>query len=714
MSEGFRSTSSGGVSLARGSLTRVLRILTSTLFLLFGLAMLGCKTIPDGKTSVDAVSIRGSGEVDDGDIADKIATTPSPKLLGLVRGVIYEYSIFDRFILQRDLARIEAFYRSKGFYEAHARAARIHTIEDKHVEVEIVVDEGEPVRIRNVKIVFDGPVPPDIDGAARAAARRMRKDRVFEEERYRDTEGKVRRALSDNGYARAQVKSDAAVDLVAHAVDVTYSVTVGPRCTFGEVKIEGLGELPDAPVRRAIDIDPGSEYSDAALESAQQAVLNFGVFASVKLTPILPDEGAQGGACVVPVRVEVEPARLRTVRLGGGLEFDAIKADIHGLAGWENRNLFGGLRSFSVELRPGVVLHPLRFNNIKPIERLLPEERFRVEFKQPGLFEARTNGFIRQNVDIYPVLLTSHPPDDAPVLGYGETQSSVGLERSLWKLYGAIAYNLQVDVPFPYKGEKDPNLDVLKISYPELYVSLDLRDNAQHPRSGFWMSNRLQVAGGIFGGDADDIKIQPDARGYIPLGRRFVLASRASIGLLEPRNYGSVVANGPLLMGPDHDRTHDFQLTFFRGFFSGGPTQNRGYPVRGISPYDVIPFLSPEISAQRSDLACGTQCLSPTGGFTLWEASVELRYTVTGPLSIATFIDTSDVAPQRHEFRFNHPHLSWGGGARYDTPVGPVRLDIGYRIPGLQVLGGLTRDEAPPPTIFGAPIAISLGIGEAY
>ena len=73
------------------------------------------------------------------------------------------------------------------------------------------------------------------------------------------------------------------------------------------------------------------------------------------------------------------------------------------------------------------------------------------------------------------------------------------------------------------------------------------------------------------------------------------------------------------------------------------------------------------------------------------------------------------MSPQTADIRLTHLHLSCGGGGRYDTPVGPIRLDIGYRIPGLQVLGGLTRDEREPKTFpFGIPIAVHIGIGEAY
>jgi outer membrane protein insertion porin family/translocation and assembly module TamA len=47
--------------------------------------------------------------------------------------------------------------------------------------------------------------------------------------------------------------------------------------------------------------------------------------------------------------------------------------------------------------------------------------------------------------------------------------------------------------------------------------------------------------------------------------------------------------------------------------------------------------------------------------------------------------------------------------------VGPIRLDIGYRIPGLQVPGdAANHDKQQPAALFGAPIAISFGIGEAF
>lgn len=704
-----------------GQHVRLFEAIALAAFVAATLALGGCKTIPEGRSSVNEIQIRGADAVDEGDIKEKIATTESPKLLWLFRGIVFEYSVFDRSVLQRDLARVEAFYRSKGYYDVHVRAGRLHRLDDKHVRIEIIVEEGQAVIVHDVRIEGLEGLPADVAEAARRAANELLlTNEPFEEESFEKTEGLVRRALADRGYAHAKVTSDAAVDIVAHKTHIVFSATPGPKCVFGDVTIEGLGKLPTTPTRRTIDIDPGEPYSEQALDDAQQALLDLGVFASVELVPEIPEEPdkapARQGPVVVPIHVKLEPSRLRTVRLGGGIEFDSLKSDVHGLIGWESRNFLGGLRSLTITFRPGVVFYPTRFNNFVWPTDVLLAERLRVEFKQPGLLPARTTIFERPEFNVYPVLLDPDPPEGGPVIGYGELRNSLGVERSFTKLYAAISYNTQIAYPFSYVGARDPTLDLVVISYPELYATLDLRDDKIRPHKGIFIGSTFQIAGQIFQGDADDFKVQPEVRGYVPISKTVVWASRVSVGFLHAQSYGDIVQSGPHgTQPPSAERTRDYQLTFFRGFFSGGPSSNRGYPIRGVGPYDVVPFLNPEVERQRVASDCGDQCRSPTGGFTLWEASTELRFMATEPLSFATFCDASDVSPHTNDIRLKHPHLSCGGGVRFDTPAGPLRLDVGYRIPGLQVIGGLTPDEKEPRTFIGGiPIAVHIGIGEAY
>ena len=87
---------------------------------------------------------------------------------------------------------------------------------------------------------------------------------------------------------------------------------------------------------------------------------------------------------------------------------------------------------------------------------------------------------------------------------------------------------------------------------------------------------------------------------------------------------------------------------------------------------------------------------------------------MSGPFSTAVFCDAGDVSPFQTDIRPTHPHLSCGGGARYDTPVGPIRLDIGYRIPGAQFPDGDKYELEPSPLFGVAPIAVAFGIGETF
>lgn len=680
----------------------------------------GCAKIPHQRYALDKIEFEGNRALDDDELESHIASQETPKFLGMFQGVLDEYEVFDRYVLERDLERVQRYYRAKGYYRARARVARVYP-SGRHVRVEIVVEEGPPVLVRRVDLHGMETLPPEIRADAdRLAKRRMQLERPLEEERLHAVEGEITRLLAIHGYAFADVKGSADVDLPKSVASVGFWIDPGPVAHLGQIRIEGLGKIPKGPVERALDLKPGEPYSLTRLEDARQAVLNLGVFSSVTIEPDLPP-GAPERPTVVPLRVTTEVTKLRSLRLGGGVELDSLKADVHATAGWEHKNFLGGLRSFMVEAVPGVVLYPTRLPELNPPRRLLPQGRLRTEFRQPGFIEARTVGLLRAQGSVYPLLLSNDLPADAPVLGYIELRGSAGVERSYKKLTASLSQTVQRNSPFTYVGPLDPDLVPVLVSYPELMLGLELTDDRVRPHSGVSLRGTVQAAG--VGGDARDVKLVPDVRGYIPLGRKLTLATRASIGLLFPFNYGSTVEPVAYTNSPGdvsrQDWVRDSQIMFLRGLFSGGPGSNRGYAQREIGPHGVVPFYAPGATATSITTECaspnpaaGSACDLPLGGFTQWEASVELRFPISGPFSGAVFTDAADVAPNKVEFRFNRPHLSAGLGFRYDTPVGPVRLDAGYRIPGLQAPS--SADEGKPDTTFGIPAAVSFGIGEAF
>jgi outer membrane protein insertion porin family/translocation and assembly module TamA len=708
----------------------------------------GCSSIPAGRSAVDSVRIVNARQLGGDAVTEKLSTTATPKFLGLFRGVVYDYEVFDASALQRDLARVERYYIGHGFLEAHARAGRVVRASSNDVRVEIVVDEGTPTLNQLVRIDGLDALPDSVAAAVRgAASSALPTGARFDEDGYAQAKVAVVRALTDRGYAYATVTGDAQIDLAAHTVDYAFSVKPGPTAVYGAITIVGLDpdgggpapqEIDEAPLRRALKLEPGEPYSTDAIDAATQALLDLEVLSAVQIVPTMSEPPSS----VIPLTVKVEPAKLWVLRLGGGVELDEIKTEAHALVGWEDHDFLGDLRDFSVDFKPGVVLYPTRIDNLVSPTNWLPEERLRLQLRQPGFLEPRTTLFVRPELNVYPMLVEPNPDPTQPVVGYVEPRGAMGVDHRFGKHFiVSLAHNVQGEVPFAYIPSLPiaQPLPTILLSYPQLITTLDYRNSTVHPHAGFYLINDLEVAG--LGGSARDIRVQPEVRGYVPIARRVTFAARSQLGFLFAQNYGDYVQkhlSQPPSASPLPGATsgifgavdRDIEIVYFRGFFSGGPSSNRGFPLRGIAPHGVVPFLDPASASTQVALGCVpgqpgydvAKCSVPIGGFTQWEASMEMRFDVSGPFGTAVFCDAGDVSALEVDLRLDHLHLSCGAGARYDTPVGPLRLDLGYRIQPLQVLGypnetaAAAHDptEGTQPLLLGIPLAVSFGIGEAF
>lgn len=707
----------------------VWRLLLVAATLLF--ATSGCvkKDYPAEGPVVSDVDLEGARAVDPSSVLDGLATARSPRFLGIWDGVVFDYEVFDETLLERDLERIERYYRARGFYEAKVTAARVVAVDGHHVRVQIRVREGPEVLTTAWSAA--GLEQADVEAAARAIqAVTLQGGKRFDEADYDDSKKALATELANRGYAFVKVTGHVKVDIALHQATVEFQVTPGPKSVFGPVRIVGLKHIPEGPVRDNLELGQGKSYSASELEDARTALVNLGVFSTVDVRQDLthPD------SATVPVTVVVTEAELRTLRMGGGVRFDVIELSSNLVVGWEHRNFLGGMRKLTLETKPGLVFFPTRADNLQAPTNFLPQNRVRAELRQPSFLEGRTTGFIAGEFNVYPLLYPGFERGD-PVLGYQEVKIHAGVERAFFghHLYVTPSYNWQTNLPFAYIGQN--RLHTAFVSYPELETVLDFRDDPLEPHRGIFLSNTLQVAGYLFGGDASDVREQPEVRAYVPIAKHVTLAARATVGFLFPHDYGHTLipnkdgTTTPLVTCktttspcPSADQVfndaalRDQQLLLFRAFYSGGPDSNRGYPFRGVGPQGVLGFLIPSTAACNAATSTDPQCYRPTGGLTLWEASLELRFPIVGPLRAALFVDTSDVSRNIASIRLAYPHLSPGFGLRYATPVGPVRFDVGYRVPYLQHIGSkeIPLSEGNTSTILGLPIAIQFGLGEAY
>jgi len=682
-------------------------------------ASAACRPLPP-EPLVDSVRIRGTRAVDADKLREGLSTTDTPLLFGIFPRVL-EYAIFDPNVLARDLERIERYLRARGYYEGKVTAARVLRTGAHSVRVEIEIHEGQPVHVARIDpglsaLPFD--VMLDVN-----RARRMADGDVFDEARFEDDRQRIERVLLDSGYAFGKVEAKAQVDIASHAAHLVYRIEAGQKARYGPIQIVGLDEIPEGPVRDNLNLHEGDVYSESELEDAERALVSLGVFASVQVRPdrAHPESGR------VPVLVQIRESALRSVRIGGGSRFDVLRLSASLAASWEHRNFLGGMRRFSLSARPGVTFFPTRIGRIEPWTSYLPEAYVSAELRQPSFIEGRTTAKFNLQFAAYPLLYPyeGSEPEAEPIIGYFEVKASAGVQRAFFNHHLQIApsYNWQANFPFYYQNAQPTKPDQVRVSFPELVTTLSFVDDVLDPHSGFTLSNSLQVAGHGMGGTVSDVRLSPEVKGYLPV-RKGVLAARLTFGFLFPSGYGDAAfAAGQELDARDPAVVADQQKLLFRAFYSGGPNSNRGYSYRGVGPQGPIGFLLPTgLNCNESaNVPLPSGCILPLGGLTLWEASIEARipFPVSVPLSGVVFVDTSDLTSNIGTITTNAPHLSPGVGLRYMTPVGPIRLDVGYRVPGAQQPAQRVEQGAveytPPKELFGFfPGAVHLAIGQAY
>ena len=725
--------------------------LTSRLFgivtgsgMLAGLACgaLGCASIPKHDYGVHSLSVDGMRQLDEAALKVCLATQARERT-GFTLGVAgdpecgvppfdaarlpvalwswpwADWPLFDETVWNRDVARVARWYRARGYYAAHVtKISQTPHPDDRTVDLSLSVEEGQPVRVQ--RIVLAGIDATDTKTrAALQSALQLRVGGRWDEALYDETKRTLTDVLREHAYALAKVTGSIQIDPPSRTAVVTFQLTPGRRFRFGKITVTGEGTLPVRPVLGAAEIDEGTPFKVSVLEDAKRAIYELGPFASVE-TIEKPRE--QDGR--VDLVIKVVPGRQLRTAIGAGMQVgtdptltptdatgDSLERwDLHLLGRIEHRNFLGGMRRVSIEDRPRIMFNEPFPSAAKPdLGNLLI-----LDFRQPAFLEPRTTFGIIGRWD--------HGRDPYTDVLRSDLLGGAGPERSFFngKLRTSITLNVNLFLPVTSNsdppvtgmdGTLNPNPINVRANYPRYYatymqyaLALDLRDQPREPTRGAYFALTVQHAGYFLPSDWDYVRVTPDVRGYFPLGFGMVLAARARIGIMEIGDSSiEIPANDEFGV---NRRLHDLGPLRQR-LRGGGNNSVRGYRPNSLG--DVT-----EING-----------VIDSGGLRQWEASLELRAPITASFGAVFFIDVGDVSRQK-KFRLSAPQTSVGLGLRYRTIIGPIRLDAGYALPGLQFIGsdprtretwdrfGVKTQSFEEATFLGTPFAVHFTIGEAY
>ena len=618
------------------------------------LALTGCIE-GKGAVRVTALKLNGVKAVKSGQLKSALATSASSKLpWGQKR-----YFTRERF--EADLKRIVAFYKDRGYPDAKVSSFDVK-LSDKQdaVAITVNIDEGQPVVAERIDYEGFDVLPPqhftDLKGRMplkehapidRALAQATRETALDE--------------LKDHGYPYASVRLTEQPGRDERSRVLTLSATPGTQAHIGDIAISGNSSVSDNVVRRQMTIRPGRLFRLSQVQESQRRLYALETFQFVNIEPQVP-EGEQ--PATVPIRTVLTEGKHRKVNFGvgyGSEEKARVSVD------WRHVNFFGGARTLQLQSQ---------YSSLN--------KGVRVNFRQPYFFGPRTS-----------VLFTGQSwHTDEPAYVLNTNGGRVSVERMLARRGPFSRSSANSSVSLTYIGEfqsyqvseaalHDPTLiktliaiglDPLNGTARGLLSSVAFEmhhstaDSTIDAKQGYVLNGRVEKAGAALGGDFDFTETIIEGRYYLPIAHRAVLAVKARGGSI-----GKI--GGPNLAVP-----------FYRRYFLGGATSLRGWGRFEVSPlFDGI----------------------PVGGHTMFESSTELRVPVRGNLSAVLFADGGNVWNNAWDFNLNDMLYDVGPGLRYLTPIGPIRIDVGYQ---LSRIPGLTIDGKPEKRHF----RIHFSIGQAF
>ena len=175
-----------------------------------------------------------------------------------------------------------------------------------------------------------------------------------------------------------------------------------------------------------------------------------------------------------------------------------------------------------------------------------------------------------------------------------------------------------------------------------LDVRHDRRDNPLYPRRGYQLLANVEVATDNLGGDANFQRVELGGSYHLPLND----SEWIHLGL----RHGFVATSG----------STSNNLPFTRRFFPGGQDSVRGYQEGEAAPRNAEHKI--------------------VGAETYTSANVEFEQGVTPKWSVVAFVDGVEFAEHLDHYPGDTYLISAGGGLRWKTIIGPVRLEYGYNL----------------------------------
>jgi outer membrane protein insertion porin family len=462
---------------------------------------------------------------------------------------------------------------------------------------------------------------------------------------------------------------------------LVYKIVEGEQIRVKRLLLAGYNHTRQRVIRREVKVKPGQPLREGEVVESQQKLYNLGIFNRVTIEP----QNANGTDPEKDVVVLVEEAKRYTIAYGGGFEVQRLasttdptggefQAAPRGIFEISKQNVTGRADTLALKLRGSTI-----------------QGRALLAYSAPNTF----------NVSSLSFQATAYVEKTQDINTFSQTRYEGNLQLTQ-------KYSSRTSFLYRYAFRK---VNVNNLNIPEQEIPLfnqptlvsefsvtwfrDTRDNPADATKGSFNNANVSVADTGFGSSASFLRIFFQNSTYTPITKNWSFARSTRLGLLQP--YRNTVS----LSFPAQETTPLPEvIPLPERLFGGGGTSLRGFALNQAGPRDALTGF-------------------PVGGQALLITNQEVRFPLKLPfigtnLGGAFFYDGGNVYsrlsritlrwkppepvfktayPGREAGRFNPTQCLYnctnelnyfshtvGFGLRYATPVGPLRIDMGYEL----------------------------------
>lgn len=519
---------------------------------------------------------------------------------------------------QFDEELLRRFYNNEGYADFQVTSANAELSPNKDAfYLTYVVEEGAQYTLSDVKI--DNELKETGENIDLQPLITSKTGSTYDASKVEDTVLAMTNELGNHGYAFVDVHPKLDRDKEKKTAVLTYEIKPGPRVYVERINITGNVRTLDEVIRREFRVKEGDPYNTAKLQRTEQRLNNLGYFEKVD---VKNEQGSAPDRTVV--NVDVKEKSTGEINLGAGYSTtDGVLGDF----GVAEHNLLGR----GQDLRTNFTLAARR-------------RQAQLSFTEPYFLDRE----LAAGFDVYRTYV-----DFTRQSSYVSDTEGLKL-RANYALQEHLQHGVYYNI-FQNKISQVPSFASLYIREQEgknvnsavgQTLAYDMRDNKFAPTKGYYLSIAEEVAG--LGGNSKYLKHEAKASYYYSFLPKWTLGFMGSGGLLVGSGDRGIRINDRFFLGGDD----------LRGF------QNAGVGPRDISTTDAL------------------------GGNQYYVGTVEMRFPLGLPeeigLSGAAFTDVGSLWNINEHgptiYDNSAPRVSSGVGVLWNSPFGPVRVDLAHAI----------------------------------